>query len=104
RRPPATFATWSAACALAWLVGALATLTGVLALSGGWETAAGRVGIVTVPLVAGFAAQVLLGALTYLVPVVLGGGPAAVRSTTAVLERGAVVRVVLFNGALAFFV
>ncbi|WP_336708589.1 multicopper oxidase domain-containing protein [Oerskovia sp. USHLN155] len=104
RRPPATFATWSAACALAWLVGSLATLTGVLAFSGGWETAADRVGTVTVPLVAGFAAQVLLGALTYLVPVVLGGGPAAVRSTTAVLERGAVVRVVLFNGALALFV
>ncbi|MDF2846833.1 MAG: aniA, partial [Oerskovia sp.] len=104
RRPPATFATWSAACALAWLVGSLATATGVLAFSGGWETATARVGTVTVPLVAGFAAQVLLGALTYLVPVVLGGGPAAVRSTTAVLERGAVVRVVLFNGALALFV
>ncbi|MEK8228307.1 hypothetical protein NKG05_22975 [Oerskovia sp. M15] len=68
------------------------------------ETAAARVGIVIVPLVAGFAAQVLLGALTYLVPVVLGGGPAAVRSTTAALERGAVLRVVLFNGALALFV
>ncbi|OCI29795.1 multicopper oxidase domain-containing protein [Oerskovia enterophila] len=104
RRPPATFATWSAACALAWLVGSLATLVGVLALSGTWEAAAARVGIVTVPLVAGFAAQVLLGALTYLVPVVLGGGPAAVRSTTAVLERGAVLRVVLFDGALALFV
>lgn len=104
RRPPATFATWSAACAVGWLLGALATLSGVLVLSGSWETASARVGIVTVPLVAGFAAQVLLGALTYLVPVVLGGGPAAVRSTTAVLERGAVVRVVLFNGALALFV
>ncbi|MFE4464664.1 multicopper oxidase domain-containing protein [Oerskovia sp. NPDC056781] len=104
RRPPATFATWSAAGALVWLMGSLGTLTGVLALSGGWETAADRVGIVTVPLVAGFVAQVLLGALTYLVPVVLGGGPAAVRSTTAVLERGAVVRVVLFNGALVLFV
>ncbi|MHA7135558.1 multicopper oxidase domain-containing protein [Oerskovia turbata] len=104
RRPPATFATWSAACALAWLVGALATLVGVLALSGTWATASERVGIVTVPLVAGFAAQILLGALTYLVPVVLGGGPAAVRSMTAALERGAVVRVVLFNGALALFV
>ncbi|MFF2623128.1 multicopper oxidase domain-containing protein [Oerskovia jenensis] len=104
RRPPATFATWSAACALGWLLGSLATLTGVLALSGGWATATECAGIVTVPLVAGFAAQVLLGALTYLVPVVLGGGPAAVRSTTAVLERGAVVRVVLFNGALALFV
>ncbi len=104
RRPPATFATWSAACALAWLVGSLATLVGVLALSGTWEEAADRVGVVTVPLVAGFAAQVLLGALTYLVPVVLGGGPATVRSTTARLERGAVLRVVLFNGALALFV
>ncbi|MGW6006944.1 multicopper oxidase domain-containing protein [Oerskovia enterophila] len=104
RRPPATFATWSAACAVVWLVGSLATLVGVLALSGTWETAAARVGIVTVPLVAGFAAQILLGALTYLVPVVLGGGPAAVRSTTAALERGAVLRVVLFDGALALFV
>ncbi|WP_321575346.1 multicopper oxidase domain-containing protein [Oerskovia douganii] len=104
RRPPATFATWSAACALVWLVGSLATLVGVLALSGTWAEAAARVGIVTVPLVAGFAAQILLGALTYLVPVVLGGGPAAVRSTAAVLERGAVLRVVLFDGALVLFV
>ncbi|WP_318244511.1 multicopper oxidase domain-containing protein [Oerskovia merdavium] len=104
RRPPATFATWSAACALAWLLVSLATLVGVLALSATWETAAARVGIVTVPLAAGFAAQILLGALTYLVPVVLGGGPAAVRSTTAALERGAVLRVVLFDGALVLFV
>src|SRR5699024_12628601 len=36
----------------------------------------------------GCVGQVLLGALTYLLPVVLGGGPKAIRGTTTLLGRG----------------
>jgi nitrite reductase (NO-forming) len=43
---------------------------------------------------------VLLGALTYLLPVVLGGGPAAQRASNAVLGRAWPVRVTGFNVAV----
>lgn len=104
RRPPANFSTWSAAAAIAWLTGSVATLAGILALSPSWEVVATRVGMLTAPLTAGFAAQLILGALTYLVPVVLGGGPAAVRAATRALDRGAVLRVILANGGLVLFI
>ncbi|WP_307863565.1 multicopper oxidase domain-containing protein [Leucobacter tardus] len=55
----------------------------------------------TVPyLVAGFAAQVMLGALSALVPVVLGGGPGPVRVGAAAFDRAGQLRVVVVNTAL----
>ncbi|MEL4358014.1 MULTISPECIES: multicopper oxidase domain-containing protein [unclassified Luteococcus] len=58
----------------------------------------------TVPaLLVGFLLQVVIGALSYLVPVVLGGGPAMVRATTAVFERGAIARLGMVNLSLALF-
>jgi len=46
---------------------------------------------------------VLLGALSYLIPVVLGGGPSVVRATTEMLDKGGAVRVVFVNlGLLAW--
>lgn len=58
----------------------------------------------TVPvLLVGFLLQVLLGALSYLVPVVLGGGPAMVRGTSRSFERGAVARWAVVNLCLALF-
>ena len=103
KRPPATFSTWSAGAAMIWLTGAVTTLAGILAFSPSWESVATRVGMLTPVLTAGFAAQLLLGALTYLAPVVVGGGPAAIRTATAMLERGAVLRVILANGGLVLF-
>lgn len=58
----------------------------------------------TVPaLLVGFLLQVVLGALSYLAPVMLGGGPAMVRATSAVFERGAIARVGLVNLSLTLF-
>ncbi|MEL4504511.1 multicopper oxidase domain-containing protein [Luteococcus sp. H138] len=58
----------------------------------------------TVPaLLVGFLLQVVVGALSYLVPVVLGGGPSMVRATTAVFERGAIARLGVVNLSLALF-
>jgi nitrite reductase (NO-forming) len=65
-----------------------------------WEVAGGRFGSLAPFLAAGFGAQVLLGALSYLVPVALGGGPAPVRAATAVLDRGGAPRVAVVNAGL----
>lgn len=47
--------------------------------------------------VVGFAAQALLGALTYLLPVVLGGGPAGGRRLAGLLDAGWPVRLAALN-------
>ncbi|MEO5651887.1 MAG: cupredoxin domain-containing protein, partial [Marmoricola sp.] len=109
-RPPRAFATWSVAAALLWLVGSLIALVtgalvngvraeGVLA-DGAWPAVDERLTWFTPFLAAGFGAQLLLGAMSYLVPVVLGGGPRSVRVATAVLDRAGPSRVVAANAAL----
>lgn len=66
--------------------------------------AADRFGAVLLPLLVGFVAQVLVGALTHLLPVVLGGGPAPVRRRTVLLERHGPQRVAMTNAALLVLV
>ncbi|MEU4640644.1 hypothetical protein [Micromonospora sp. NPDC023814] len=102
-RPPASFATWSIAAAAGWLLVALAVDTATLLASTGPEAAAGRFGIVLVPLLAGFVAQVLIGSLSYLLPVVLGGGPGPARRRIAILDRNWPQRVAMANAALVVF-
>ncbi|SES48746.1 nitrite reductase (NO-forming) [Pedococcus cremeus] len=99
-KPPQTYAAWSVLAAVAWLAVSLAWLAGLVLLAPDWAAAGEATHRVAVPLAAGFAAQVLLGALTYLLPVVRGGGPSVVRATTDVLERGAALRVVVANAGL----
>ncbi|MGV8967824.1 MAG: multicopper oxidase domain-containing protein [Cellulomonas sp.] len=101
RRPPSSFATWSVAAAWGWLGGSVVAWTVMLATASSWPQAEARVGALLAPLAVGFAAQVLLGSLSYLVPMILGGGPAMVRATNAVADRGAPARLVLVNGGLA---
>lgn len=100
-RPPRTYAAWSVLAAVAWLAVALGWLAVLVLLAPDWAAAGEATHRVAVPLAAGFAAQVLLGALTYLLPVVRGGGPSVVRVTTDVLERAAALRVVVANAGLA---
>jgi hypothetical protein len=102
-RPPSSFAAWSIAAAIGWLLVALAVSAARLLTAGDAAQAAAAFGAVLVPLLAGFVAQVLIGALAYLLPVVLGGGPARVRERTAVMERHWSQRVVMGNLALAAF-
>ena len=103
-RAPSAFPTFSVLAGMCWLLAALVALAVIVAASGTWELVSERVPLVMVPLAAGFAAQVLLGAMTYLVPVVLGGGPAVVRATVAALERGGALRVALVNAGLVLCV
>ncbi|WP_421741054.1 multicopper oxidase domain-containing protein [Cellulomonas sp.] len=100
RAPAVTFAGWSLGAALVWF--ALCTLGFAVqvALSPSWTVAAAGVEALVPYLAVGFAAQVLLGALSYLVPVVLGGGPAAAKATAAELDRGGLFRVIAVNAAL----
>jgi len=99
-KAPSAYATWSVMAGVLWLVGSLIGLVAVLVFSPTWTVVTDRLGLLVIPLAAGFVAQVLLGALSYLVPVVLGGGPAIVRGTQARLERGNALRVVLINAGL----
>jgi nitrite reductase (NO-forming) len=103
-KAPSAYSSWSVMAAVVWLVGSLLGLVAVLVASPTWELVTDRLGLLVIPLAAGFAAQILLGALTYLVPVVLGGGPAIVRGTQARLDRGSALRFVLINVGLVVLV
>ena len=100
RRSPTTYATWSVLAGCIWLVGSVGALGVILVTSTDWAQAADRADRLGAPLLVGFAAQVLLGAMTYLIPVVLGGGPSITRATAAVLETAAAARVVVTNVGL----
>jgi nitrite reductase (NO-forming) len=102
-KPPLHFPTWSVAAAVAWLAGLVTFLgVGVLAAAS-WTDAHARAESLTPGLAVGFGAQVLIGALSYLVPVVAGGGPAGARAANVELDRGGALRVAVTNaGALVF--
>ncbi|WP_457461100.1 multicopper oxidase domain-containing protein [Streptomyces sp. TE5632] len=99
-RAPSSFAAWSVAAGTVWLLGALAALMAILLTSASWPAVVERTSSLTAPLAGGWMAQVLMGALSFLVPVVLGGGPTTVRATTAALERGGPARLTLVNLSL----
>jgi nitrite reductase (NO-forming) len=102
QQSPHTYATWSVGSGALWLVGTVVALALVIATAPGWTEAAATADRLAAPLLVGFAAQTLLGALSYLVPVVLGGGPSVARATHAALDTGARTRVVIINlGVLA---
>ena len=100
RKPPTGFPAWSVLAGLAWLVGGLVTLGAGIGTASSWQRVDEVFGWLTPFLAAGFGAQVLLGALSYLVPVALGGGPVPVRAANVVLDRGAPLRLVLTNAGL----
>ena len=101
-RPPTTYATRTVFAGQLWLVGSVIALTTILVTAPDWEQAADNADRLAGPLLVGFAAQILLGALSYLVPVVLGGGPTVSRATTAVLDTAGIYRVAAVNiGLLA---
>ncbi|MGC5231444.1 multicopper oxidase domain-containing protein [Streptomyces albogriseolus] len=99
-KAPRSFAAWSVAAGSLWLAGSLLLLAGILLTTTSWVTVGERTAMLTAPLAAGWIAQVLLGALSFLVPVVLGGGPLAVRAATAGLERAWPARLTITNAAL----
>ena len=99
-KPPSSYPTWSVLAGLVWLVGCLAALAVAVGTAPSWQVAGSRFGAITPFLAAGFAAQVLLGALSYLVPMALGGGPRAVRAAGTVLDNGGALRIAVVNAGL----
>jgi nitrite reductase (NO-forming) len=100
RKPPAHYATWSVLAAACWLAGSVAALALGVATAPTWDGVHARVEWCAPALAAGFGAQVLLGALSYLVPMAVGRGPAPTRAANTVLDRGGALRVVLVNAGL----
>lgn len=101
--PPATFAGWSLAAAFGWVIVAAAVLAVQSALAADWPSLRADYLVVLGPLVAGFGVQLVTGALSYLLPVVALGSPAAAKAGAEVLDRGAAFRVVAFNGAILLY-
>jgi nitrite reductase (NO-forming) len=100
RKPPTEFPAWSVLAGLTWLIGTLVTLGVGIGTASSWQRVDEVLGWLTPFLAAGFGAQVLLGALSYLVPVALGGGPTPVRAANVVLDWGAPLRLALANAGL----
>lgn len=94
------YATWSAGSGIIWVLMGLLALTIGLFLAPNPDAFRGVAPPLIAALGVGGALQILAGALTYLLPVVVGGGPSAVRVGIKVLERGALFRLTLRNSAL----
>lgn len=102
-KPPRTAPAWALLASGAWLITALAADT--IALAAGLPQADQMLDRLLIPVLGvGVVAQVLAGALTYLLPVTVGGGPAGNRRLTAILERGWRIRAVLGNAGVAMLV
>ncbi|MBQ0827094.1 multicopper oxidase domain-containing protein [Streptomyces tagetis] len=100
QRPVSPAAVWMLAASVAWLCAAVAADLVLLALRPPDEAGDAVAALVPV-LLAGFVGQVLIGALTYLLPVVLGAGPADRAALRAVLERGWTWRLAVLNTGVA---
>lgn len=101
--PPTTYAAWSIAGAASWLLVCSVALGVVVLVAPDWAAAAAGLDWLIPPFAVGFGAQVLLGALSYLLPVVMGGGPVAARASAAELDRGALFRVLVINFGIVVY-
>lgn len=97
RKAPHDAAAWSLAGAMIWLVAAVAADIVLLFRAQNVPSYVRNLDGLVPALVVGFVLQTLVGALTYLVPVVRGGGPAVLRISITGLARGWRVRVVALN-------
>jgi len=98
--PPREFGTWSVSAGLCWLVFAVLWVAGTVAWQSDWRSVVDGYTPATVGFAAGFGAQLVQGALTYLVPSVLGGGPSIVRLAGLAMDRWGAARIVVVNGGL----
>ncbi|MFD6856670.1 multicopper oxidase domain-containing protein [Rhodococcus sp. NPDC060090] len=98
--PPAGYAAASVTAAMLWLLGSLASLAIVLA-TGPMDPDGAT--LMTVPFLAGFAAQLLFGVMSHLLPTLMGGGPAVVGGGVDKMNRWWVWRIVVINVGLLLF-
>ncbi|WP_226435881.1 multicopper oxidase domain-containing protein [Rhodococcus yananensis] len=98
--PPNGYAPASITAALLWLLGSLLSLTIVLA-TGPMDP--DRATLMTVPFLAGFAAQLLFGVMSHLLPTMMGGGARVVGAGVDKMNRWWLWRVVVINVGLLLF-
>ncbi|MGA4670127.1 multicopper oxidase domain-containing protein [Propionibacteriaceae bacterium Y1923] len=101
RKPPRDFPTWSVGMAIVWIAGCVIWLLAQVLSNPLLD--AEHVKQVTAPLVVGGLVQLVLGAMSYLMPVVMGGGPRMTRATNAVMNRAGALRVTVANAGLVAF-
>lgn len=99
-RRPGSAATWMMAASTCWLLIALGADVVAVLRSSGPPGLADEFRALVPWFLTGFVVQVLLGAMTYLLPVVLGGGPAVGRRTSRVLCTWGPLRVVVLNAGV----
>ncbi|WP_328825421.1 multicopper oxidase domain-containing protein [Tomitella gaofuii] len=87
----------SVSAALLWLGGSLIALAVIIATG---PLAPARLAPLTIPLVAGFAAQLLLGVMSRLLPSLMGSGGTVTDIGVQAMNRWAVWRIVVINGGL----
>ena len=88
RRPPRTAAAWMLGAGMVWFAVAVVADLGALMTSVRVVDLDGLVARLAPVVVAGFALQTLIGALTYLLPVVFGRGAYGNRRLTHILDLG----------------
>ena len=97
RRPPRTAAAWMLGAGMVWFAVAVVADLGALMTSVRVVDLDGLVARLAPVVVAGFALQTLIGALTYLLPVVFGRGAYGNRRLTHILDLGWPLRVAAVN-------
>lgn len=104
RKPLAEISTWNFTLGIIWSVAGLLWLSAALFTAADPGSLRGSAHIIVAVIGAGGILQILTGALNYLLPVVVGGGPAAVRVGISTMEWGGGFRLALRNGALLLLV
>lgn len=100
KQKPIEYTTLSVAAGVAWLMVGVLVNTVMLATHDFGDL---KLRATTPIFVAGFLLQVLLGAMSYLLPVGMGGGPAAVRAANKEFTRFSFGRIAIINLCLLFF-
>lgn len=99
-RDRVTYAPVSALLAALWFVGTTGYYAITILFS---DLPAHEVPLPTTALLVGFAAQLLLGVMSYLLPTTMGGGPSAVRAGLRETGRAGLFRLTLINLGLAIW-
>jgi hypothetical protein len=100
RRGPHEYPAWSIVAGVAWA--GLGVVALAVSIARAPDAAAAQAATIQwLPVIgAGALAQIFIGALSYLLPVVVGGGPTPVRTGIATIETLATARLVVRNAAL----
>lgn len=101
--PPATFSAWSLASAYGWLMVSAGAIAVIAVTAPDWASVRSTYLLVLAPIVVGFGVQIVMGALSFLLPVVALGSPSAAKVGAEILDAGAAFRVVVFNGTIVLY-